>query len=569
MTRQTMFLPTELIAKQRMLKTQSQLQSLEGDSEDIYMATRVDTYLQRPPQLKRITYPEFYQWWRRSTPDEQRKAERGALSGSVASQQTKRADDFSDYLAVKAVKEQATAELASRLEGADVPDSLHLLAFIRCMRYDSIPEPVQEAMKQHYAALSVDYPSDECAVLPRVPMEVAQETLSDLALDDEQLSEDLAAFHWLMEPGPSEELVQVLTRYRPGSLLKDNSEHYWVRRASMLITRHRFISPVGDDQESFYEQKYLLTVPLTEDHSVVKKPPRSWMELCVQSGLCDSHTDALSCLHSASKRGFSTDALRDLAHLYVENDFISSDEADTFLSQIPVMGEKDFEPQAKVTDQMLGDPSTDLGNMVPNRAPFSTDDYLASFTPSQRRAFDWTVAAMDSRSQIQVAIVGPAGTGKSYLLNALIQMMRARGLVVAKLAPSGVAAHLNGGTTIHNFFGLDIHCDSSLENGTAQTTHVKKTDVLVIDEFSMLDHFLFRTAENLCRKFPNRGAFHRPWGGRHVFLLGDPAQLPAINRRDVFGTTLWRKFTVLLLREIKRATDPVLSSPLQGKARHL
>ena len=218
MTRQTMFLPTELIAKQRMLKTQSQLQSLEGDSEDIYMATRVDTYLQRPPQLKRINYPEFYQWWRRSTSDEQRKAERGALSGSVASQQTKRADDFSDYLAVKAVKERATAELASRLEGADVPDSLHLLALIRCMRYDSIPEPVQEAVKQHYAALSVDYPSDECAVLPQVPMEVAQETLPDLAIDDEQLSKDLAAFHWLMEPGPSEELVQVLTRYRPGSL---------------------------------------------------------------------------------------------------------------------------------------------------------------------------------------------------------------------------------------------------------------------------------------------------------------------------------------------------------------
>lgn len=91
MTRQTMFLPTD--AKQRMLKTQSQLKSLEGDSEDIYMATRVDTYLQRQPQLKHITYSEFYQWWRRSTSDEQGKAERGAVSGSIATQQTKHADD--------------------------------------------------------------------------------------------------------------------------------------------------------------------------------------------------------------------------------------------------------------------------------------------------------------------------------------------------------------------------------------------------------------------------------------------------------------------------------------------
>jgi len=561
MTRQAMFLPTELVANQRMLKTTAELKSLEADSEDIYIATRYDTYLQRPPELREMTYPNFYQWWRRTTSEEQRKAEKMAVSGSAAAQKTKGADDFSDYLAMKAAKDRATAELASRLESAEIPDSLHLLALVRCMRYENVPCHVQQAVIQHFAGLEIDYPKHEFAVLPKLPVENAEVTFLDLALDDE-LCKNLAAFHWLMEPGPTEELVSILTRYPPGSFLKDKSEHYWVRRASMLITRHRFISPVGDDQESFYEQKYLLTVPLTDEHLVVQEPPRSWMELCVQSGLCDSHTDALSSLHSASKRGFSIEALRDLARLYVENEFISSDEADTFLSQIPTIGEKDFEPQAQVADQMLGDPDADLGSMIPNRASFSLDDYLASFTPSQHRAFDWTTAALDSQSQIQVAIVGPAGTGKSYLLNALIEMMRARGLVVAKLAPSGVAAHLIGGTTIHNFFGLNIHCDSSLENGTAKATCVKKTDVLVIDEFSMLDHFLFRTAESLCRKFPNRGAHNRPWGGRHVFLLGDPAQLPAINRRDIYGTLLWRQFTMLLLREIKRAKDSVLSSVL-------
>ena len=55
-------------------------------------------------------------------------------------------------------------------------------------------------------------------------------------------------------------------------------------------------------------------------------------------------------------------------------------------------------------------------------------------------------------------------------------------------------------------------------------------------------------------------------GGRHVILLGDPAQLPAVSRRDIFGTCLWQNFTVLLLREIKRASDPLLSSIL-GKIR--
>ena len=90
---------------------------------------------------------------------------------------------------------------------------------------------------------------------------------------------------------------------------------------------------------------------------------------------------------------------------------------------------------------------------------------------------------------MQAAIIGPAGTGISYLLQAFIKQMRSQCLVVCKLAPSGVAAHLIGGTTIHNFFCLDLEYNSSLENGTFQTTWLRKTDAIVIDEFSMLDFF--------------------------------------------------------------------------------
>ena len=82
------------------------------------------------------------------------------------------------------------------------------------------------------------------------------------------------------------------------------------------------------------------------------------------------------------------------------------------------------------------------------------------------------------------------------------------------------------------------------------------------NEFSMLDFFLFRTAEDLCGTFARNNSSCHPWGECHVLLLGDPAQLPAVSRRDIFGTNLSRHFTVLLLREIKRAKDPVLASVL-------
>ena len=60
--------------------------------------------------------------------------------------------------------------------------------------------------------------------------------------------------------------------------------------------------------------------------------------------------------------------------------------------------------------------------------------------------------------------------------------------------------------------------------------------VIVIDEFSMLDFYLFRTIEGLCRRFAKHGSSRHPWGGRHVILLGDPAQLLAVSGVDIFST---------------------------------
>ena len=284
------------------------------------------------------------------------------------------------------------------------------------------------------------------------------------------------------------------------------------------------------------------------------------MEFCARQGMCDQHVDALSCMQSAVARGFHTDALRQLAQLYVQHGFLTDDEADIFLSEIPVLGERE-EPETTVTDQLLQIASGDLGDLVPSVTPTSLSDMIQTFTKSQLRAFHWVEGQLESGQQMFAAVIGPAGTGKSHLLKGLIELAGSKHLVVSKLAPSGVAAHLIEGTTVHNFFALDIEYNSSLEEGTVQVAKLRKTDVIVIDELSMLDWFLFCTAEGLCRKFCNKGKRSQPWGGRHVLLLGDPAQLPAVGQRDIFATKLWSQFS-MLLREVKRATDPVLCNML-------
>ena len=59
MSRQVIFLQTELNPCQRMLKPKFELDSLSEDSEDIYLQTKLETYLKRPTQLDSLTYPEF------------------------------------------------------------------------------------------------------------------------------------------------------------------------------------------------------------------------------------------------------------------------------------------------------------------------------------------------------------------------------------------------------------------------------------------------------------------------------------------------------------------------------
>ena len=228
--------------------------------------------------------------------------------------------------------------------------------------------------------------------------------------------------------------------------------------------------------------------------------------------------------------------------MYVEHQFLDEDKADAFLTTLPT-GTSNKEEVREVTDQLLDD--QDGGSLLPpHHVPL--EKYTNKFTASQQRAFDWLKNSVEQNtSQILVALVGAAGCGKSFVMGAMVEYLRQCNLVVTKLAPSGVAASLIKGTTIYNFFEINIYGKSSLENGTVDASLVKKTDVLIIDELSMIDCSLFITIEHLCRRFSSKDNRYKPWGGRHVLLFGDPAQLPPVSNTDIFNTKIWLSFLVL------------------------
>ena len=185
-------------------------------------------------------------------------------------------------------------------------ENLHggdLLALCNELKRLNLRQPVIDAVRNHYCQLGVEVLPDVLHSCPEeassVVAEVFIQSVDWVGFD---LKGGLSSHHWLMGCNLRDELVAVLKRYKPGSVLEDSDGHHWYRGAKMICTRHRFISCVGDDQEKYYEQKYLLTVPITPQSEVVLQPPQSWVELCAREGLCDEHLDALSCMQSAIAR---------------------------------------------------------------------------------------------------------------------------------------------------------------------------------------------------------------------------------------------------------------------------
>ena len=241
MTRQVVFIPTDLVPPhQRMLKSKAEREPLEEDSEDIYPATRFETYTNRPHQLQSITYPEFFQWWRRATPAEHKKAVKVASNHETPTIKSKGPNDFQNFLNAQQHRDQAFAELAECFDAADVTiaNSDQLLALLRCLSHLNSHQALLKAVSAYYSDHGIDPPNDDERVLHKGEMEHAEALVAGADLDNKDLASGRATHHWLMDQEPSTVLTTTLTRYPPGSMLLDRSDHYWIRRATMVVTRH-------------------------------------------------------------------------------------------------------------------------------------------------------------------------------------------------------------------------------------------------------------------------------------------------------------------------------------------
>lgn len=134
---------------------------------------------------------------------------------------------------------------------------------------------------------------------------------------------------------------------------------------------------------------------------------------------------------------------------------------------------------------------------------------------------------------ISVNLCGKAGTGKSTFLRAIAKFSNKKTVFTA---PTGIAALNIRGVTLHSFFGL--HFGPLLQEDYRLQAHklnkakikiIKKMDLLVIDEISMVRADIFDTIDFILRKTCNNNI---PFGGKQILIVGDNFQLEPVVKSD-------------------------------------
>lgn len=158
----------------------------------------------------------------------------------------------------------------------------------------------------------------------------------------------------------------------------------------------------------------------------------------------------------------------------------------------------------------------------------------AYFTSEYKAA----LSAVLSDDVTPIFISGPGGTGKSSLIRLACDIFRTAhpSRAIQVVAPTGIAAENIGGRTIHSFFKFPPEwkpCTglrSSNEEDRSTIETIRRTDILIVDEVSMLSPALLDAVNDALRLL--MGKPNIPFGGTKIVFVGDMGQLPPVHDAD-------------------------------------
>ena len=181
--------------------------------------------------------------------------------------------------------------------------------------------------------------------------------------------------------------------------------------------------------------------------------------------------------------------------------------------------------------------------------------------PTERLNAEQREALALATSGQNVFVTGCAGTGKSFLLSAVVAALPRR--TTALTALTGCAALQIGGTTLHHWAGVGLGTGlpqqllATVEANSLARSRWLDTTHLIIDEVSMLPAKLFEALDFVGRAV--RRQVDRPFGGIVFICTGDFAQLPPAAGEFCFKSPAWARagLRTVLLTQPMRQRDPV------------
>jgi hypothetical protein len=153
-------------------------------------------------------------------------------------------------------------------------------------------------------------------------------------------------------------------------------------------------------------------------------------------------------------------------------------------------------PMPADNNNMFGSSRTEITNKI----EFTTNTGSCRTVADEDRIMgDWNVTVASETEDYKAAdllqhtrcfISGFAGSGKTYIANALIKTLEGQGQKVARMAFTNSASKLlGGGSTFHSALRMSI-CGSVSESIITQ--FIENTDAIVIDEVSMVDAKIYK-----------------------------------------------------------------------------